>query len=188
VLPRPALRQFVPPTTHILNENPRLAMEMAIVAPPEVALPALSGPIGLPDGIPGPPSDGMGKNGGIGDKGDGGGIGNRRGPGAGDGGDGGGITGTAGMRGTITQAVLQWKAEPEYSEEARKARLQGTVVLRIVVDARGQATNIEIAQSLGLGLDERAVESVKRWRFRPATQNGKAVASAAIVQVNFRLL
>ena len=51
-----------------------------------------------------------------------------------------------------------------------------------------QATGIEIARSLGLGLDERAVESVKRWRFRPAMQNGKAVPSNAIVEVNFRLL
>jgi len=66
--------------------------------------------------------------------------------------------------------------------------VQGTVVLRIVVDARGQAQNIEIARSIGLGLDERAVESVKRWRFRPATQNGRPVASSAIVEVNFRLL
>jgi TonB family protein len=188
VLARPALRQFVPPTTHIVNENPRLAMEMAIVAPPDVSMPVLSGPVGLPDGIPGPPSNGMGKNGGIGDRGDGGGIGNRRGPGAGDGGDGIGITGTAGVRGAVTPAVLQWKAEPEYSEEARRAKLQGTVVLRIVVDARGQATGIEIARSLGLGLDERAVEAVKRWRFRPALQNGKAVPSNAIVEVNFRLL
>jgi TonB family protein len=188
VLPRAALRQFVPPTTHILNDNPRLAMEMAIVAPPDVSIPVSPGPIGLPDGIPGPPSDGMGRNGGIGDTGDGGGVGNRRGPGAGNQGDYGGISGTAGMGGVVTRAVLQWKAEPEYSEEARKARLQGTVVLRIVIDARGQATNIEIAHSLGLGLDERAVESVRRWRFRPAMQNGKPVPSSAIVEVNFRLL
>jgi len=186
VLARPALRQFVPPTTHIINENPRLAMEMAIVAPPDVSLPAMAGPIGLPDGIPGPPSDGRGGHGGIGD-GDGGGMGNHRGPSAGNG-DGIGIIGTSGVRGIVTPAVLQWKAEPEYSEEARKARLQGTVVLRIVIDARGQATGIEIARSLGLGLDERAVESVKRWRFRPAMQNGKPVPSNAIVEVNFRLL
>src|SRR5207253_3091818 len=116
---RRELRQFVPPTTRILNDNPRLAMEMAIVAPPDVSMPVLSGPIGLPDGIPGPPSNGRGKNGGIGDEGNGGGIGNRPGPGAGPDGGGPGVSGTAGIRGIVTQAVLQWKSEPEYSEDAR---------------------------------------------------------------------
>src|SRR5512133_3352631 len=106
--PRRALRQFTPPTVHILNDNPRLAMEMAIVAPPDIAMPALSTNIGLPDGILGPPSNGRGRNGGIGD-GDGGGVGDRRGPGAGNGGDGGGVTGLTPIRGYITPAVLQGK-------------------------------------------------------------------------------
>lgn len=186
-LPRPALRQFTPPTVRILNDNPRLAMEATIVAPPDIAMPALSANIGLPDGIIGPPSNGRGRNGGIGD-GDGGGVGDRRGPGAGNGGDGGGVTGMAPTRGYITPAALQWKAEPEYSEEARKAQLQGTVVLQIEIDASGRAQNIKLVHGLGLGLDERAVESVKRWRFRPAQQNGRPIASPAIIEVNFRLL
>lgn len=186
-LPKRATRQFVPPTTHILNEAPRLAMEAAILGPPDITMPVPAG-IGLPDGIIGPPSDGRGRGGGIGDDGEGGGVGNRRGPGAGDGENGVGVTGMTPSRGSITPASILAKPEPEYSEDARKAKLQGTVILRIVIDTRGQAQNIVIAHSLGLGLDEKAVEAVRRWRFRPASQNGRPVPQPAIVEVNFRLL
>jgi protein TonB len=186
-LPKRALRQFTPPTVRILNENPRLPMEASILGPPDVAMPTPA-VIGLPDGIIGAPSNGLGMNGGIGDRGKGGGVGNKEGPGAGPGDNGVGVTVMSAGRGFITQAVLQWKAEPEYSEEARKAKLQGTVILRIEIDARGQAQNIVVARSLGLGLDDKAVEAVRRWRFRPATQAGKPIVSAAVVEVNFRLL
>ena len=84
--------------------------------------------------------------------------------------------------------MLLWKNEPEYSEEARKAKLQGTVVLRIEIDARGQVQNIAVLRSLGLGLDERAVESVRRWRFRPGYSGGKPATTSAVVEVSFRLL
>jgi TonB family protein len=90
--------------------------------------------------------------------------------------------------GSVTEPVLLWKIEPEYTDEARRARVQGTVVLHIEVDTRGQAQNITVRQSLGLGLDERAIEAVRRWRFRPGYRNGKPWATAALVQVNFRLL
>ena len=82
--PKRALRQFVAPTTHVLNDNPRLAIEASILGPPDVSMPTPA-VIGLPDGIAGPPSDGLGKNGGIGDKGDRGGVGDGSGPGAGPG-------------------------------------------------------------------------------------------------------
>ncbi len=186
-LPPRALRQFVPPTTHILNDNPRLVMDATILGPPDVNMPTPA-VIGLPDGLVGMPSNGLGSHGGIGDRGKGGGVGNEAGPGAGPGDGGVGISGMTPLRGAVTPAVLQWKTEPDYSEDARKAKLQGTVVLHIVVDARGQATNIKIARSLGLGLDEKAVEAVTKWRFRPAQQNGRPVAQPAIVEVNFRLL
>jgi TonB family protein len=90
--------------------------------------------------------------------------------------------------GSVTEPVLLWKIEPEYTDEARRARVQGTVVLHIEVDTRGQAQNITVRQSLGLGLDERAIEAVRRWRFRPGYRNGKPWAASALVQVNFRLL
>ena len=69
--------------------------------------------------------------------------------------------------GSVSPPVLLWKTEPEYSEEARKAKVQGTVILRIEVDARGQAQAITVERSLGLGLDDRAVEAVRRWKFKP---------------------
>jgi protein TonB len=78
--------------------------------------------------------------------------------------------------------------EPEYSEEARKARLQGTVMLCIEVDTQGQAQHIKVSQSLGLGLDDRAIDAVKKWKFKPGKVNGKPTAVLAYVEVNFRLL
>ena len=90
--------------------------------------------------------------------------------------------------GSITQPSLITKTEPEYSEEARKARLQGTVRLRIEVDTHGLAQNIAIINSLGLGLDERATDAVKKWRFIPGKVNGKTATVVAYVEVNFRLL
>ena len=84
--------------------------------------------------------------------------------------------------------MLLWKTDPEYSEDARKTKLQGTVVLRIEVNTNGHAQNISVRQRLGLGLDERAIEAVRRWKFRPGTLNGKPAVVVAYVEVNFRLL
>jgi TonB family protein len=81
-----------------------------------------------------------------------------------------------------------YKVEPEYTEEARKARYQGTVILAIDVDEQGRATNVRVVQGLGLGLDEKAVAAIERWKFRPAIADGRAVRAPAVVEVNFRLL
>jgi TonB family protein len=83
---------------------------------------------------------------------------------------------------------LLFKKEPQYSEEARTAKLDGTVVLYIEVGSDGWAHNVHVIRSLGLGLDEKAVEAVKQWRFQPGTKDGLAVPVAANVEVNFRLL
>jgi protein TonB len=96
--------------------------------------------------------------------------------------------GLGGPRGAVTPAALVWKIEPEYSDEARRARLQGTVVLYLEVDSAGQPRNIKVHQSLGLGLDEKAIDAVTRWKFRPGKADGKAVTTSALVEVNFRLL
>ena len=90
--------------------------------------------------------------------------------------------------GGVTAPSLLHKIEPEYSEEARKAKYQGTVLLYVVVDVNGKATNIKVARSLGLGLDEKAVEAVKQWKFTPGYKDGKPVTVAATIEVNFRLL
>ena len=87
----------------------------------------------------------------------------------------------------VSAPVLLSQALPEYTEEARTAKLQGTVVLSLVVDAGGHPTLICVVRGLGLGLDQKAVEAVQKWRFRPGMKDGKLVAVYATVEVNFRL-
>ena len=106
------------------------------------------------------------------------------GPGEG-GGFGGGVFRVGGG---VSAPVLLYKKEPEYSEEARKAKYQGTVVLYVEVDPSGKAVNMRVVRSLGLGLDEKAMEAVKRWKFKPGAKDGKPVTVAATIEVNFRLL
>lgn len=190
-LPRAAPRQFTPPQVEIQNWNPKLIMEPTIVVNPGVVLPQVDlAQFGLPNGALGPPSQGPGTRGGIGN-GDGTGVGN--GPGGsgygdGPGGPGMGFSGTTGFQGSYTGPVLLVKIEPEYTDEARRAHLSGPVLLGIEVDTRGLAQNITVRQGLGLGLDERAVDAVRKWRFRPGAVNGKPVVTPAVVEVYFRLL
>jgi protein TonB len=135
----------------------------------------------------GTPSNGPGSGGGIG-SGSGGGVGSGKGGGFGPG-EGGGVGGGVyRVGGGVTAPVLLYKKEPEYSEEARKAKYQGTVLLYIEVDSSGKATNIRVQKSLGLGLDEKAMEAVKQWKFKPGYKDGKPVTVAATIEVNFRLL
>jgi periplasmic protein TonB len=183
--PKPSPRVFTLPVMVTRNTPPLLEM------PPEVLGPASNLPvidlahIGSLTGLAGPMSGGPG---------DGGGLGSHHGPGAGDKdgpglGDDLGVTGIGGLpRRNSTKPTLISKTEPEYSEEARKAKVQGTVVLSIVVTASGQVSGVRVIRSLGLGLDERAIEAVRQWKFRAATVDGKPVATQAVVEVNFRLL
>jgi TonB family protein len=186
--PRPAPRQFTPPMAVVNNPNPKLVMEPTLVIQPDVKLPNVNMPNwGDPLAKIGPPSNGPGSGGGIG-SGSGGGIGPGKGPGFGPG-EGGGIGGGLyRVGGGVSAPVPLFKVEPEYSEEARKAKFQGTVVLSIVVDEAGSPKNLKVVRALGLGLDEKAIEAVQKWRFKPAYKDGKAVAVMATVEVNFRLL
>ena len=188
-LPRPALRVFTPPVIDIQNLDPKLPIEPTILAPPDTPMPVVNVERwGDPTGIFGTRSGGPGTNGGIG-TGTGGGDGPGRGPGAGQGNDGGvGGPGIETARGVFTAPVLLVKTEPAYSEEARKGKVQGTVVLIVEIDTNGRARDIRVRRPLGFGLEERAVEAVGRWRFRPAYRNGKPVPCSAEVEVNFRLL
>jgi len=187
-LPKPALRQFTPPMAVVNNPNPKLTMEPTIIAPPDVALPQVNmSQYGDPLAKIGPPSNGPGSGGGIG-SGSGGGVGSGKGGGFGPG-EGGGVGGGVfRVGGGVTAPALLFKKEPEYSEEARKAKYQGTVLLYIEVDPNGRATNIKVQRSLGLGLDEKAIEAVKQWKFKPGYKDGKPVTVAATIEVNFRLL
>jgi periplasmic protein TonB len=84
--------------------------------------------------------------------------------------------------------TLAYKVEPEYSEEARAAKLSGTVLLRIVVDVDGKAKDIEVVNGIGLGLDEQAVLAIQRWKFKPGEKDGAPVPVMANIEVNFKLM
>jgi len=90
--------------------------------------------------------------------------------------------------GGISSPKLVHKMEPEYTEEARAAGVQGTVRLYIVVGEDGTPRDFRVLSGLGTGLDEKAIEAVKMWRWEPGRKEGKPVAVAATVEVNFRLL
>ncbi|HWP84234.1 MAG TPA: energy transducer TonB, partial [Terriglobia bacterium] len=90
--------------------------------------------------------------------------------------------------GGVSAPQLIYKVEPEYSEQARKSKYQGTVVLNLVVQKDGTVRDIRVVTSLGMGLDEKAIEAVRQWRFRPGEKNGVPVDVSAVVEVIFRLL
>jgi len=174
-LPKIAPKSFVPPIRP--QDDPKLALNPTIVAPdmPNISSTNYGNPLaGL--GIPSA-GNGLGT-----------GIGGGRGPGVGPG-SGGGFGGSAyKIGGGVSAPVPTYKPEPEYSEEARKAKWQGAVLLELVVDADGVPQNIKVIRSLGLGLDQKAIEAVQKWRFKPGQKDGKAVPVSANIEVNFRLL
>jgi TonB family protein len=189
-LPRQALEQLAPPTAVIRNENPRLAVEPTVIVPPDVRIPqpnidAYGDPFSK---FTGPASNGPGSGSGIG-SGHGGGVGSGDGAGVGPG-SGGGFGGgyfRPGVGG-VTAPQLVYKVEPEYTDEARKAKYQGTVTLWAVVDADGVVRQVRVQHSLGLGLDEQALKAVLQWKFIPGKKDGKPVPVAAQIEVTFRLL
>jgi TonB family protein len=77
--------------------------------------------------------------------------------------------------------------EPEFSEQARRAKFQGTVILQIVINKKGDVVRVRLERALGMGLDQNAMEGVERWRFSPATRNGQPVAVALNIEVAFNL-
>jgi TonB family protein len=89
--------------------------------------------------------------------------------------------------GVSAPSVLR-KTEPEYSEEARVARLQGSVVMSVIIGADGLVQEPRVVRGLGLGLDENAIEAVSQWQFKPGTRDGQPVKVAATIEVNYRLL
>jgi TonB family protein len=174
--------QIVPPTVKVPIELPKLAVDETVVVAPDVKFPE-TGQIGdsnspyakwLSNGPGGPSGIGVGCCGGIGDS---------AGPHVG--------SGTPGPypagRGGVSVPEVLYNPEPSFSEEARKSKTQGIVLLLIVVGKDGKPYDIRVRQSLGMGLDEKAIEAVNRWRFRPATLNGQPVDTQIAVEVNFRL-
>jgi TonB family protein len=187
-LPKLAMEQITPPMVVVRNQNPKLTAEPTVVIPPQIKLamnnlPNLGDPM---SNIPGPPSNGTGSGGGIG-SGSGGGVGSGEGPGVGPGRGGGIGGGVFRVGGGVSAPKALYAPDPEYSEEARKAKYQGTCVLWLIVGPDGHPRDIRIARSLGLGLDEKAIEAVKQWKFEPAMKDGKPVAVQINVEVDFRL-
>src|SRR6516225_500281 len=88
----------------------------------------------------------------------------------------------------VTPPTLAYKVEPEYAEEARLAKYQGTVVVSVVVAADGTAQDMKVVRGLGLGLDEQALKAIGEWRFTPGSKDGQQVPVVATIEVNFRLL
>ncbi len=186
--PKMSWKQFTPPLAVRNNPNPKLEMEPTLIGPPDAKLPNVNMPVwGDPLAKVGPPSNGPGTGGGIG-SGTGTGIGPGKGPGFGPGEGGGFGGGVFRVGGGVSAPIPIFKVEPEYSEEARKAKFQGTVVLAIVIDETGIPRNFRVVRPLGLGLDEKAIEAVQKWRFTPGKKEGRSVAVMATVEVNFRLL
>lgn len=184
--PKPSLKQFTPPM--IVKETPKLAMTPTIIAPPDVQLPQNNLPNwGDPLAKLSTMSNGPGSGGGMG-SGSGGGLGSGKGGGFGPG-EGGGIGGGVfKVGGGVSAPSVIFKVDPEYSEEARKAKYSGAVMLAIVVDTEGKARDIHVVKSLGMGLDEKAIEAVEKWKFKPGMRGGQAVNVRATIEVNFRLL
>lgn len=187
-LPKFAMEQITPPMQVVRNQNPKLAVEPTVVVPPTIKMASNNMPnLGDPmTNIAGPPSNGIGSGGGIG-SGSGGGVGSGEGPGVGPGHGGGIGGGVFRVGGGVSAPRALYDPEPEYSEEARKAKYQGTCVLLLVVGPDGRPRDIHVARSLGLGLDEKAIEAVNQWKFEPAMKDGKPVAVQINVEVDFRL-
>jgi TonB family protein len=187
-LPRAADKQLVPPAPEPpRNPDPSLVAEPTVVAPELASLPALHLlSIGDPSGIAGPPSAGPGS--GFGDgTGDGHGIGEGKGPGVGPGEDGGFGGKTYSIGGGVSAPILINEVRPDYPEEARKARFQGTVSLETIVREDGSVQIVRILHGVGFGMDQQAIRAVLQWKFKPARMNGKPVAAYMNVEVNFNL-
>ncbi|HLH07221.1 MAG TPA: energy transducer TonB [Terriglobales bacterium] len=189
-LPKLSMQQITPPAMVIRNDHPKLAVEPTVVVPPQVKMNMAANIPNFGDpktAVPaGPPSNGTGAGGGIG-SGAGGGIGSGTGPGLGPGMGGGTGGGVFRVGGGVSAPKALYTPDPEYSEEARKAKYQGTVVLWLIVDANGRPRDVKVARTLGMGLDQKAIEAVRNWKFEPAMKDGRPVAVQINVEVNFRL-
>jgi protein TonB len=186
-LPKFAMEQITPPAAVIRNDNPKLAVEPTIVIPPQVQLASNSMPnLGDPMSHAILPSNGTGSGSGIG-SGSGGGVGSGKGPGFGPG-EGGGVGGGIfHVGGGVSPPRAIFSPEPEFSEEARKAKYQGVCTLGLIVGTDGRPSNIRVLNSLGMGLDEKAIETVKTWKFEPAMKDGHPVRVEIAVEVDFHL-
>ncbi len=186
-LPRLADRQLTPPTPEILNPDPKLAEEPTVIVSQLAQLPKVDLPFyGDPLGVPGVLSGGPGVGGGIGN-GTGHGVGPGEGPGVGPGSGGNTGGGPYHVGNGVLPPTVIFKVEPTYSEQARKARYQGTVLLSAIVHKDGRIQILKVLRGLGLGLDENAISALQQWKFTPGMVAGQPVDVALNVEINFSL-
>ncbi|QNI37255.1 energy transducer TonB [Edaphobacter albus] len=176
-LPKIADQQIVPPSQPPLQQ-PKIAIEPTIVLENLKFADNTMPNVGMPNSpLPGV-SMGDGRGTGIG-PGNGPGVGN------GTGGNTGG--GLRHVGGSVSKPEVLYMVDPEFSEEARKAKVSGDVMVYLWVDERGLPSHVRVVQGIGMGLDERAVNAVKQYKFKPAMENGKPVTVEMYVQVDFHI-
>ena len=176
--PKFAETQIVPPKAPPLVE-PKIKIDPTIEVQKDVKMASSLPQIGVSNSpIVGPPSMGNGRGTGLG-SGDGSGLG----PGSG------GNTGGGPRRigGGVSAPQVIFSVEPEFSEEARKAKVAGNVLVNLWVDTSGNPSHVRVIRGVGMGLDEKAIEAVRQYKFRPAMENGKPVLVELNIEVNFQM-
>jgi periplasmic protein TonB len=187
-LPKASYTQLAPPSVHP-PANPRLQVPATVLAVPDIKLQSPNLPnYGDPMAKLITDSNGTGGGGGIGSgQGTGVGSGDGAGVGPGHGWNTGGGYPNAGTGGYGVPECL-FCPQPQFSDEAVKSKYMGTVTLVAIINADGRATNIQVVQGAGMGLDEKAIDGVKTWRFRPAVgPDGRPAAVRQTIEVTFRL-
>ena len=170
--------QIVPPKAPP-TIPPKLAVEPTVNVQPNLKIADNNMPdLGMPNSNLKGFSMGNGSGTGIGS-----GNGNGVGPGTG-GNIGGGIRSVGG---SVRPPTVIYQVDPEFSEEARKAKFSGNVQVALVVDERGLPSHVHVERGVGMGLDEKAVEAVRQYKFKPAMENGKPVPVEIYVEVNFQI-
>jgi protein TonB len=177
-LPKLAQEQLLPPKAPPLIPA-KLPVEPSVVVQPDLKMADNKMPdMGSPNSTLKGFSMGNGNGSGIG-------SGNGNGIGPGSGGNTGG--GPLHVGGSVLPPSVLFSVEPEFSEEARKAKFSGNVQVYLWVDEHGNPSHVRIARGVGMGLDEKAVEAVRQYKFKPAMQNGKPVKVDLYVDVNFQI-
>jgi protein TonB len=175
--PKFAEQQIVPPKAPPL-EPPKINIQPTIEVQKDVKMASSLPQIGVANSPLVGMSMGNGRGTGLGS-----GTGSGLGPGSG------GNTGGGPRRigGGVSAPVLIYSVEPEFSEEARKAKVAGNVLGNLWVDTNGLPSHVHVIRGVGMGLDEKAVEAVKQYKFKPAMENGKPVLVELNVEVNFQI-
>jgi protein TonB len=172
--PHPLVPPIAPPV-----DKPKISIEPTINVQKDIKMAKIDVPnLGMPNSPIVGTSMGNGNGSGLGS-----GNGNGMGPGSG-GNTGGGVYH---IGGGVSQPVVLYAPEPEFSEEARKAKVAGNVVVYLQVDPNGRPVHVRVIRGIGLGLDEKAMEAVRQYKFKPAMKDGKPVTVEMNVEVNFQI-